>query len=125
MILVVAFNPLQRRLQNLVDYLLYGGWYDYPSVVGEVTHTLENPTDIELLVETLSASIQKSMRVYWACLLWQGRRPNRSVVSIAGISELPFGDLQLKNLQTIAAYLQASRIQQPAKIFYMRSMVKC
>lgn len=108
MILVVAFNPLRRRLQNLVDYLLYGGWYDYPSVVGEVTHTLENPTDINLLVEMLSASIQKSMRVYWACLLWQGRRPNRSVVSIAGNPELPLGDLQLKELQTITAYLQTN-----------------
>ncbi len=108
MILVVAFNPLRRRLQNLVDYLLYGGWYDYPSVVEEVTHTLENPTDINQLVEMLSGSIQKSMRVHWACLLWQGRRPNRSVVSIAGNPEGPFGDLQLKNLQTIAAYLQAS-----------------
>ncbi|NJN54175.1 MAG: sensor histidine kinase [Anaerolineae bacterium] len=108
MILVVVFHPLLRRLQNLVDYLLYGGWYDYPSVVGEVTHTLENPTDIDLLVEMLSASIQKSMRVYWACLLWQGRRPNRSVVSIAGNPDTPFGDLQLRNLQSIAAYLQAS-----------------
>lgn len=108
MILVVVFNPLLRRLQNIVDYLLYGGWYDYPSVVGEVTHTLENPTDIDLLVEMLSASIQKSMRVYWACLLWQGRRPNRSVVSIAGNPDTPFGDLQLRNLQTIAAFLQAS-----------------
>jgi signal transduction histidine kinase len=109
MVLVVVFNPLRRRLQNLVDYLLYGGWYDYPSVVEEVTHTLENPTDIDLLVEMLSASIQKSMRVYWACLLWQGRRPDRSVVSMAGNPEIPFGQLQLKNLQNIAAYLQTNQ----------------
>ncbi len=108
MILVVTYSPLHRRLRNLVDYLLYGGWYDYPSVVGEVSHTLEKPTQIEALVETLSTSIQKTMRVYWACLLWQGRRVDRSVTRIAGQPEMPLDDLHLKHLQAITAYFQAN-----------------
>lgn len=108
MILVVAFNPLRWRLQNQVDYLLYGGWYDYPSVVGEVTQALEKPTDVELLIEILSNSIQKSMRVYWACLLWQGRRTERSIVATVGNPDMPFTDLQLSKLRNIADYLQTS-----------------
>lgn len=106
--LVVAYNPLFRRLQNLVDFLLYGGWYDYPSVVGEVTNTLEKNTDIEALADTLSNSIQKTMRVQWACLLWQGRRKNKSIICVAGQTETPaiFENLQLKNLQNITSYFQ-------------------
>lgn len=108
MLLVVIYNPLFRRLQNSVDFLLYGGWYDYPSVVGEVTHTLEKTTDIEVLVQTLSTSIQKTMRVQWACLLWQGRRKSKSSICVAGQTETPaiFENLQLKNLQNITTYLQ-------------------
>ncbi len=108
-VLVIVYHPLFRRLQNGVDFLLYGGWYDYPSVVGEVTFTLEKTTDIELLAETLSNSIQKTMRVQWACLLWQGRRKNRSIICVTGQTDTPilFENLQLKNLQNITTYLQA------------------
>lgn len=107
MSMVVIYNPLYRRLRHLVDSLLYGGWYDYPSVVGEITHNLERNNDIEALVATLSSTIQKSMRVYWACLLWQGRKSNHSVVSLAGQAETIFGGIDLKNLPAITAYMQA------------------
>ncbi len=71
MTLVVVYNPLYRRLQNLVDYLMYGGWYDYPTVVSQVTHTLESTTGIETIAQTLTMSVQKTMRVNWVYLLWQ------------------------------------------------------
>lgn len=107
--LVVVYNPLYRRLQQYVDYLLYGGWYDYPSVVGEVTYTLEKATDINVLVSTLSHSIQKTMRVHWACLLWQELKSGGTVASVAGQVDAPvsFETLHIGDLPHIAAYLQA------------------
>lgn len=106
--LVVVYNPLYRRLQKFVDYLLYGGWYDYPMVVSQVVHTLETTTDIKALAETLSASIQKTMRVHWAYLLWQERHSRQTIACLAGDSEAPFllDTLQLDRLQNINQYLQ-------------------
>ncbi|MCA9971029.1 MAG: hypothetical protein KC425_12475 [Anaerolineales bacterium] len=107
--LVIVYNPLYRRLQNYVDYLLYGGWYDYPSVVGEVTHTLEQATDIDVLVSTLTQSVQKSMRVQWACLLWRELKLGEMVTHVAGqLDDQPaFERLQVGDLQHLVAFLQA------------------
>lgn len=106
MCLVVIYHPLHKKLRQLVDYLLYGGWYDYTSVVGEITHNLEHNTDIETLVSTLTGTIQKSMRVYWACLIWQGRKQDHSVISAASQTETLFNDINLKNLPVITEYMQ-------------------
>jgi signal transduction histidine kinase len=109
-LLVVIYNPLYGRLQKFVDSLLYGGWYDYSSVVGEVTNTLENTTEIEALAETVSASIQKTMRVYWAGLLL----PRLGYIqSVARISSQTDGSsiaewLQPAQMQTIIRCLKQS-----------------
>ncbi len=106
--LVLIYNPLYRRLQNLVDYLLYGGWYDYPTVVNQVTHELEETADIDTLAETLSVSVQKAMRVHWVYLLWQGKLPKQttSYVSDNTQTPIPLDGLKLANLQNISQYLK-------------------
>ena len=52
------FAPLRHRLLKWIDHLFYGGWYEYRSLVGEMTHALASTTDAEeladLLVERLS-----------------------------------------------------------------------
>jgi len=106
LIMVVIYDPLYKRLRQFVDFLLYGGWYDFPSVVGEITYNLELNNDIEALVTTVSSTIQKSMRVYWACLLWQGRKSDHSVVSTAGQPEPTLGRIHLENLPAITAFMQ-------------------
>lgn len=108
MVMVVIYNPLFGYLRNLLDSLLYGGWYNYPSVVEEISHKLErNTDDIEALAVALSRTIQKSMRVYWSCLLWQGRKINHSVTSISGKPDVILNDIHIKSLPTITAYMQA------------------
>jgi signal transduction histidine kinase len=109
-LLVVIYNPLYRRLQRLVDSFLYGGWYDYSSVVGEVTHTLENTTEIEALAETVSASIQKTMRVYWAGLLLPRRGKKPWVARISSQADGPSIAkwLELGQMQTILRCLKQS-----------------
>lgn len=105
---VVAFNPLHRRLENWVDYLLYGGWYDYSSVVNTVIHTLERSNNIETLADTLSTSIQKTMRVYWATLLLPNPDSHFAVMKYAGQLEnvTLFRNISLRN--ELAQHLQAS-----------------
>jgi signal transduction histidine kinase len=90
MTLVVAYNPLYRRLRNLVDYLLYGGWYDYPTVVRQVTHTLESTTGIETIAQTLTMSVQKTMRVNWVYLLWQEAFGTQTSIYASENTENPF-----------------------------------
>ena len=107
MALVVVYTPLSNRLHGWVDSMAYGGWYDYPSVVDEVTYKLESNDDIETLVVTLSETVQKSMRVYWSCLFWQGRKNKHSIVSSDGHSEATFTGIDLGKLPTITAYMQA------------------
>ncbi len=104
---VIIYTPLANRLRHWIDAMVYGGWYDYPSVVGEVTHKLESNDDIETLVAILSDTVQKSMRVYWSCLLWQGRKSTQSVVSSDGHSEAIFTGIDLNKMPTITAYMQA------------------
>lgn len=112
--LVVSYNPLYRRLQRLVDYLLYGGWYDYPTVVRQVVYTLESTPDVKALAEMLSTSIQKTMRVQWAYLLWQEQCSPHTTTFLAGEVEAPFQPnlLQVDKLQNINRYLLEK--QQPA-----------
>ena len=107
MALVVIYTPLSNRLHSWVDSMAYGGWYDYPSVVDEVTYKLESNDDIETLVVTLSDTVQKSMRVYWSCLFWQGRKKKHSIVSTDDQSEAIFTGIDLDKLPMITAYMQA------------------
>ena len=105
--LVILYQPLHKYLRRLIDSLLYGGWYDYPSVVGQITHNLEGDNDIDALVTTLSKTIQKSMRVYWASLFWHDNiNPDHSVVSTAGQPEKIIGHIQPDKLPEITAYMQ-------------------
>lgn len=105
MLPVLAFRPLYRRLRLLADHLLYGGWYDYPSVVGEVSLNLQSGKDVESMIQILCQTIQKTMRVYWACLLL----PNKSNAVAIENQEIEvswFDSVQLSANSPIIQYLQ-------------------
>jgi signal transduction histidine kinase len=55
----LAVFPLRDRLQNLIDRIFYGGWYNYRSVVTDVStvlsETQEETTLVEQLVHRLAA----------------------------------------------------------------------
>ena len=105
MLPVLAFRPLHRRLRLLADHLFYGGWYDYPSVVGEITSTLQDPTSMSSLMQSLSQTIQKAMRVYWACLLLPDKA-NAVAMGNEDIEVSWFGSVQLSANSPIIDYLQ-------------------
>jgi signal transduction histidine kinase len=106
-ILLAIHNPLRRRLQNYVDHFFFGGWYDYSLVVGEVTQTLEETTDIKALTQLLSDSIQTTMRVKWACLLFPDPETQNSAITMSGqIVDPFFSRLQAQDISNIVEYLQ-------------------
>lgn len=105
--LVMLHQVLYRRLRKTVDYLFYGGWYDYPSVVSNIAYTLERAGDIQALAEGLCSTIQRSMQVKWTCLLLPGWQPNSTIRVMADQGEYPIelGNITLHDLPAITAYL--------------------
>ncbi len=107
MALVWVYGPLRRRLQGWVDHFFYGGWYDYPSVVGQITQMLHGASDLQALAATFSRSLQKTIRVEWACLLLPSPTPRGSVLHLAGQSDAAdlLQALELSHIPTISAAL--------------------
>ena len=57
LLLAATAVVLYRRIQALVDFALYGGWYDYRSAVARITKGLEEHKSSEELAATLSARL--------------------------------------------------------------------
>lgn len=108
-LILVHHAFLYHRLRKAVDYLFYGGWYDYPSVVSNITYTLERAGDIEALAETLCRTIQRSMQVKWSSLLLPGWETNSTVQATAGQGDHPNDllNVNLRDLTAISTYLSA------------------
>lgn len=68
--MAILTNKLNRTFLNFANRVLYGGWYDYRSVVDSVSLSL-NATDIDnvSIGTTLCQVIGKSMRLEYANLL--------------------------------------------------------
>ena len=61
--------PLHRVIQRHVDRLFYGGWYDYRSVVSDVSHRLSGTLDRWTLSRLLLEQVTERLRVRSAALL--------------------------------------------------------
>ncbi|MGH2619925.1 MAG: ATP-binding protein [Anaerolineales bacterium] len=73
LLLAATAVVLYRRIQALVDFAFYGGWYDYRSAVARVTKGLEEHRSSEELAATLSARLQATLRLERACVFIAGR----------------------------------------------------
>jgi signal transduction histidine kinase len=71
--LAATASALYRRIQALVDFAFYGGWYDYRSAVGRITKGLEALTSSEELASTLGARLTSVLRLERACVFVRGR----------------------------------------------------
>ena len=60
----LAFERTKTALQRLVDRLFYGGWYDYPGVVEQVTRALAGCTDRAQLTDVLSRQAPALMHLH-------------------------------------------------------------
>ncbi len=65
----LSLIPLHRVIQRRVDRLFYGGWYDYRSVVSDVSHRLSGTLDRRTLSRLLLEQVTERLGVRGAVLL--------------------------------------------------------
>ncbi len=102
--MAAIFGRLHRRLQVFVNYLFYGGWYDYQSAVKQISQTLEPVSDQQTLAQSLVREIQAAMQLECACiLLIDGKEQgsSRGLVCQSCQSGLP----QVSQLSSVGAIL--------------------
>jgi signal transduction histidine kinase len=68
-IMAALFAPLKERIQALVDRAFYGGWYDYRSVIGQVSRSLSQSLDTSQLVGLLVNRLSATMHLKGTALL--------------------------------------------------------
>lgn len=70
MILLLAGTAvlLYRRIQALVDFAFYGGWYNFRTALEQITNELEQLRDRETLAVTLGQRLQSTLRLQSACV---------------------------------------------------------
>ncbi len=68
MILAAMFIPLRDGVQNLVDRLFYGGWYDYRTVIAQVSRALGGVTTRQALAERLVPPTVEGLHLRGAAL---------------------------------------------------------
>ncbi len=68
LILASIFVPLHRRVQRVIDIVFYGGWYDYRSAVSQITRGLEQINDLQMLADTVSERLAKTLRLEETCV---------------------------------------------------------
>ena len=66
--MAAAFVPLRGWVQRVVDRLFYGGWYDYRTVIAQVSHALGGVTSRQELAERLVRPVVKGLRLRGAAL---------------------------------------------------------
>ena len=74
LILVALAAPIFRAAVKFVDKILYGGWYDYKSAVGQITETMSSFRDSQNhITSTLTQSLAQSIKLkYCNLLLYDG-----------------------------------------------------
>jgi len=68
LILAGSAVPIYRRIQSLVDWVFYGGWYDYRSAVERITAGLAGLKDAEALAERITERLRSVLRLDGAYL---------------------------------------------------------
>jgi two-component system sensor histidine kinase ComP len=69
LLLAMSFEPLRKRLQQFMDWVFYGGWYDYRSATANITEGFGQYTDSNHLAEVITKRLKRTLRLEYAYLL--------------------------------------------------------
>lgn len=107
LVLALTFNTVRQRLQHWFDQLLYGGWYDYTTVVSTVSASLQQGFNPQGFAETLSQAVQRAMLVQWVGVLRpDGEQALRGVSLVGDETVLPwFEQLALSKADPVVEWL--------------------
>jgi signal transduction histidine kinase len=100
--------PVYRRLQIIVNCLLYGGWYDYRTAVEQISQTLDQHPDDADVAHTLCHRVQAAMQLQGAYLLLADETGTLQTVSVAGDDgyDCGVGRLQLAAASALVTYFR-------------------
>lgn len=111
------FQPVQIRLQQWVDRLFYGGWYDYRTFIESATSDLSRVGDQETLLDRLRSACAAMRRLEFGILM---RCQDRfDVVREVGLSELQertsihADGLLAEHLRRLAAPVSSRKLRVP------------
>jgi len=68
LLLAATAVMLYRRIEAIVDFAFYGGWYDYRTAIERITSELETLHDSETLAATLGERLQGTLLLQSACV---------------------------------------------------------
>jgi signal transduction histidine kinase len=104
----MTIGPLYRRLQIVVNRLLYGSWSDYRSAVKHLSQALAQTTDRLALAQTLSQCLQKTMQLKCVSLLLSNQTGTLTIVEMTCGSclDAKFSSLCLDTRSPIHQYFQ-------------------
>ena len=107
LILASFFIPLRNRVQQFVDSVFYGGWYDYRSAVTEMTRNLEQYTDLHSLAKEVSHRLVDTFRLEETCVFLRDSEGDFSVIELSSRSDLnePIGSAYPVLPRTSLTYL--------------------
>ncbi len=71
----MAFERTKNAIQRVVDRIFYGGWYDYPGVIEQVTRALTGCTSREQLFAVLTRQVPGLMQLQGAELYFDEDAP--------------------------------------------------
>ena len=89
MITAVSFGVAHRQLLILFDKLLYGGWYDYRSIVREMIPALNSTIRREDLQELLVFRLPKMLQLRGAVLLLKDEQASFVIAASSEPIDLP------------------------------------
>lgn len=105
---IVVVGPLRGWLQRSVDQLLYGGWYDYRTIVRRASRGLSRTIDLGRLSEQL-LDIARTMRFESAAILWE-RDALLEPRDAFGLTPVEALRLRLPNSEALADHLTRARV---------------
>lgn len=89
LLFATIFAPLRNRLQVIADRLFYGGWYDYRSVVSEMSQSLGKVMDSNEMGDLLVNRLIAILRLDGAALLLHNNEHLLVLVRVKGFRPLP------------------------------------
>ncbi|MGD8760246.1 MAG: histidine kinase, partial [Anaerolineales bacterium] len=69
LLMAISFGALRKRLQAMVDWVFYGGWYDLDSAVDNITSGLQQLRQVSVLDEIVSSRLKDTLRLDTTFLL--------------------------------------------------------
>jgi hypothetical protein len=88
LVIAALFQPLRRRLQNIIDRRFYRRKYDAAKVVAAFSATLRTEVDVDTLREHLTAVVQETMQPSHVSL-WVRPLPRTATLSLQASKPSP------------------------------------